>query len=145
MAENLYSSPDNFLINLGYISEVSEQNLILFGHIAMNGVVQVELQANVEKNQIKYALVIDGKNYKKWRLQKWLESKSGLFAKIGLLCFLRVFGAYNPVFRIAKNVKEYAGPLWRTHVEVLSVEQYNKIIAESGSEGWLFKERNVAN
>ena len=54
----LYQSPDMWLLNLGYVSEHSEQNLILYGYISTRGVVNVELTIDVENYKIKYKVVL---------------------------------------------------------------------------------------
>ena len=140
--DTLYQSPDMWLLNLGYVSENSEQNLLLYGYISTRGVVNVELLLDVENWLIKYAVVLGGRSYFMYNTQKKLECKSGLWSKLKLLCFLKFFGSNDPVQRIRKCVKDYAGSSWKTQIEVMSVKQYNKI-AESGNgtKSWFFETR----
>lgn len=135
----LFSSPDTWLLNVGYISENSEQNLILYGYISSRGVANVELMINTSEWLIKYAVVLNSSSYRRFRFQKWLESKTGLFFKLVLFSFLKMFGSYNPSARIAKCVRDYAGNRWKTQVEVMNVKQYNKAINDSGTKGWFFQ------
>jgi hypothetical protein len=90
---------------------------------------------------IKYAVVLGMNNYRFFRFQRWLESRTGLFFKLVLFCFLRLFGSYNPNARIARCVRDYAGKQWKTQVEVMNVKQYNKAVSDSGTKGWFFENR----
>ncbi len=129
-----------WLLNLGYVSEHSEQNLLLYGYLSAPGVANVELMVDVVKNHVKYAIVLDARSYKWYKLQRWLEGKSGLLSKLVLLCFLRRLGSYDPAARIARCVKDYAGSSWTTSAEVMSVKQYLNIVGKSGTQGWVFKD-----
>lgn len=137
----LFSSPDTWLLNLGYVSENSEQNLLLYGYISSRGVINVELMMDPANWLIKYAVVLDVRSYRRFKLQRWLEKKTGLFFKIMLYFFLKVFGNYNPAVRISRCVKDYAGKQWKTQVEITNVKQYNEITANRGAEGWFFEGR----
>ena len=122
----LYQSPDMWLLNLGYVSEHSEQNLILYGYISTRGVVNVELTIDVENYKIKYKVVLGNRCRFMYTTQKKLEGGTSLLSKLMLLCFLKVFGTYDPSARIARCVRDYAGKSWKTSVEVFSVSEYNK-------------------
>lgn len=138
---NIFASPDTWLLNVGYVSENSEQNLLLYGYLSAPGVVQVELLINSENYLIKYAVVLSTKSMRLVKLQKRLESSTSIFGKLLLTAFLKVFGSYNPAARISRCIKDYAGAQWQTATEVLDVKQYNKICDETGSKGWFFKDR----
>jgi hypothetical protein len=136
-----FAHPDDvWLMNMGYVSENSEQNLILYGHLATPGVTNVELMINAEKRLICYAIALNPASYRRYKLQRFLEQKSGLFSKLALLFFLRINGSYDPAARIVRCIRDYAGPSWSTTTEVLNVKQYLKIINSGGSQGWVFKE-----
>lgn len=122
----LYQSPDMWLLNLGYVSEHSEQNLILYGYISTRGVANVELIIDVDSYIIKYKIVLGGRCHFMYTTQKKLEVGKSLLSKLMLLCFLKVFGTYDPSARIARCVRDYAGKSWKTSVEVMSVSEYNK-------------------
>lgn len=151
--EALYQSPDMWLLNLGYVSEHSEQNLILYGYISTRGVVNVELAVDSDKYVIKYAVVLCSRSYFVYMIQKRLESKNGLLSKLMLLCFLKFFGTRDPSARIARCVRDYAGNSWKTSVEVLSAREYNEASAKAAAsaaadtstddraKGWLFANR----
>lgn len=129
-----------WLLNLGLTTDHSEQNLILYGYISAPGVTNVELMIDVEKKHIKYAVVLDKKAHRRYRLQRYLESNGGLFKKLALFFFLKRVGPYDPATRIDRCVKDYAGSAWSTSTEVLSVEEYFKIVGDSRGKGWFFKD-----
>ena len=140
----LFSSPDTWLLNLGYVSENSEQNLILYGYLSSRGVVNVELLIDVEQWLIKYAVVLNRRSWCLFRLQRWLDTKTQLRWKLALFCFLKVFGSYNPNARISRCVRDYAGKQWKTQVEVIDVKRYNEAAAASGgTESRFFTFRDV--
>jgi len=133
-------SEDSWLLNLGFVSEHSEQNMLLYGYISSPGISHVELMFDANKRCIKYAIVLDQKAYRRYKLQSWLERKSGLLAKLALLSFLRMFGSYDPAARITRCIRDYAGPSWSTSTEVLSVERYSEVVSACGTEGWVFQD-----
>lgn len=137
----MFASPDTWLFNVGYISENAEQNLILYGYLSAKGVINVELMIDVDNWLIRYMVVFGTREHSKYKIQKYLESKTSLFYKLVLFCFLKVFGNYDPCGRIARCVKDYAGKKWKTQVEVMSVRQYNKATNDGGSQSWFFKGR----
>lgn len=137
-----YETPEDvWLLNLGYISDHSEQNLMLYGYVSNPGVLNVELMIDVEQKHVRYAIVLNQRSHFRYKAQGWLESKSGLLAKLALLCFLRMFGSYDPAARIAQCIRDYAGAAWSTSTEVLSVSEYKQIVDSSGTTGWVFKDR----
>lgn len=143
MSDNshLFAAPDTWLLNVGYVSENSEQNLLLYGYLSAPGVLQVELLIDAENYLIKYAVVLGGKSLILFRLQKRLESITAIYGKLLLACFLKFFGSYNPAARISRCVKDYAGERWRTATEVIDVKQYNKVSEQDRAKGWFFKDR----
>jgi len=128
-----------WLLNLGYVTEHSEQNLILYGYLSAPDVSNVELMIDVDKKIVRYAVVLGKKGHFRYQLQRWLEGKSGLLGKLALLLFLRRLGSYDPAERIKWCIRDYAGPSWTTSTEVLSVKEYVKRTSESGAEGWVFQ------
>lgn len=113
---------------------------MLYGYLSAPGVANVELMIDVAKKHVKYAIVLDAASFKRYKLQRWLEGKSGLLSKLALFCFLRRLGSFDPAARISRCVKDYAGSTWTTSTEVMSVKQYLKIVGDSGTQGWVFKE-----
>jgi hypothetical protein len=138
---NFVEKPDEvWLLNLGYVSEHSEQNLMLYGYLSTPGVLNVEMLIDVEKKLIRYAVVLSNRSHFWYRLQKLLEGGGGLYRKLALLLFLRRFGSYDPAARILRCIRDYAGPQWTTETEVLAVKQYLAATQESQGRGWFFKE-----
>jgi hypothetical protein len=140
MSDGFERPEEVWLLNLGYVSAHSEQNLMLYGYLAAPGVRHVEMMIDVRDKEMKYAVVLETSSYRRYKLERWLESKSGLLGKLGLLCFLRVSGSYDPGARIARCVKDYAGPQWKTSTEVLSVSQYQARVSKGRAQGWFFKD-----
>lgn len=136
-----FDTPDDvWLLNLGVVSEHAEQNLLLYGYIACPGILNVELLVDVDKLNIKYAVVLDRKANFLHRLQLRLASKRTLIRKIMFLLFLKWFGSYDPAVRIARCVRDYAGPTWKTQVEVVSAKRYLKATSGDRAKGWFFEE-----
>lgn len=135
-----FERPDDiWLLNLGYVSEHAEQNLMLYGYIACPGVVNVELMLDVDHLQVQYAVVLDSKALRLYNLQRWLMTFGGVWGKLILLLFLKWFGSYDPARRIAKCIKDYAGPTWKVQVEVIGAKRYLEAANEGRAKGWLFK------
>ncbi len=137
----LWAAPDTWLLNVGYVSENSEQNLLLYGYLSAPGVLQAELLIDAENYLIKYVVVLGGKSLTLFKLQKRLESMTTIYGKLFLACFLRFFGSYNPQARINRCVKDYAGERWKTTTEVIDVKQYNKNAEQDRAKGWFLKDR----
>ena len=137
--QNRVESDSVWLLNLGYISDNTEQDLIFFAYMSTPGVVTAELVIDVALKSIKYAIILNKRSYFRFSVEKWLEKRSGLWAKLALLCFLRVFGTYDPTNQVDRSVKEYAGKDWKTSVEVVDVSKYQKL-NENRTENWFFKE-----
>lgn len=130
---------DVWLMNLGYVTEHSEQNLLLYGYLSAPDVTNVELMIDVETKKVYYAIILGKKGHFRYRLQTWLEGKTGVLAKLALLLFLRRLGSYDPADRIKICLRDYAGPSWTTITEVLSVKQYEERISSGGAQGWVFQ------
>jgi hypothetical protein len=139
------ASDDVWLMNLGYITEHSEQNLMLYGHLAAPGVQHVELMLDSKKLEIHYAIFLNAKSYRWYKLQRYLSSKDGLLSKLMLFLVLRSVGSYDPESRLKRCVTDYAGPVWRVFTEVINVKQYLKITSGGRAEGWVFKDRPREN
>lgn len=136
-----YELPDDvWLLNLGYVSEHAEQNLMLYGYIACPGIVNVELMVDVAHTRMLYATVLDRKAHFLYQIQQTLARKPSILRKLVLLAFLKFFGSYDPAVRIARCVRDYAGPTWKTQVEVISAKRYLKVVSSDRAKGWFFKD-----
>jgi hypothetical protein len=138
-----FQKPDDvWLLNLGYVSEHAEQNLLLYGYISCPGVANVELMLDVDLLEMRYAIVLSKKTAKLVKMQQSLQEKQGLWGKLMLFLFLKWFGSYNPAQRVIRCVRDYAGPTWKVNVEVVDAKQYLEVINAadgSGAKGWFFK------
>ena len=133
---SMFNRPDAWLLHLGHLTEVSEQNLILYGYIACPGVMSVECAINAPSYQARYLVILNKRAMLWYKVQRWLNSKRKIWASLMLLLLLKLVGPFNPEIRINRCVKDYAGERWNTYVEVVSARQYANGAVGDRAKGW---------
>jgi len=139
---SMFNRPDSWLLHLGHLTEISEQNLILYGHIACPGVITVECSIDAPNYKANYLVVLNKRAMMWYKLQKWLSAKRKLWTSLILFLILKFVGPFNPEIRINRCIQDYAGERWKTNVEVLSVGEYTQNSNGSRAKAWFLTEGN---
>lgn len=135
-----YTSPESWLLSMGYMSDNTQQNLVLYGYLAVPGVQAVECAVDSPSGTVRYVVALEQSSWRWYKLQTWFASKTNILFKLALLLLLRRKGTYEPHARISRCVKDYLGQEWSAAVEVISVREYNKLVSGPRKQGWFLQE-----
>lgn len=121
-----YIDQQRWLLNNGLVSEMTKNNLYVYGSIVHRDVKALEVQIDAAAKKVHYVIFLPTSIIKIHNKYQALKGSAGLWDLWHLRGLLRKHGNLDMGSILNTFVKDYCGPMWNATIEIRNESEYRE-------------------